>query len=64
MQLSPIILASGLQLPVDLGKSHRNAIGEKIPLFGKRLVAQTKQKLTELSEFGHPDYGVAAVASA
>lgn len=62
MHLSPVILASSLQLPIDFGESHGDAKGKKIPPFRKRLIAQTKQKLTELSEFGHPDYGAADVA--
>ncbi len=64
MHLSSVILASSLQLPLDLGKSHGNAVGEKSPPFRKRLIAQTKQKLTELAEFGHPEYGAADVAGA
>ena len=64
MHLAPFILASRLQLPIDLVESHANAIGKKIPPFCKRLIAQTKQKLTELSEFGHPGSDAASVAGA
>lgn len=64
MHLSPDIFASSLQLPIDLGKSHGNAIGVKITPFRERLVAQTKQKLTELPEFGHPGSDAAIVAGA